>query len=77
VARRFDPERSLFPVTVRAGGTSVRSRTGAHSQFLATLFEVAGEGTGHALFERVEATRGNWWHGVPLRLSNRTNHFKA
>jgi alpha-L-rhamnosidase len=58
VARRFDAERGLFPDAVRADGASVWSRTGVHTQFLATLFDVAAEGTGRALLERVERNAG-------------------
>jgi hypothetical protein len=35
----------------RADGAAVWSRTGVHTQFLASLFDVAAEGTGRALSE--------------------------
>jgi len=57
-ARRFDAERGLFPDAVRADGASVWTRTGVHTQFLATLFEVATGDRARHLLERVERNVG-------------------
>jgi len=58
VLRRFDSERGLFPDAVRADGESVWTRTGVHTQFLATLFDVTNEDTSRGLLDRVEHNAG-------------------
>ena len=58
VTRRFDAERGLLPDAVRADGASVWTRTGVHTQFLATLFDVATGDTAHLLLDRVARNAG-------------------
>ena len=58
VAGRFDAERGLFPDAIRPDGTSIWTRTGVHTQFLAVLFGVAQKTAAQMLLDRVENNQG-------------------